>query len=90
MNSQVSEFRRFAFLSSGAPADYRLIVQTNPFFGEIWQTTINTTAVNDTVYVNVPSGVFYYNTDYYWRVAAYTQSSQPNSISQLNKFMIIR
>jgi hypothetical protein len=89
-NGTVSGFWEFRFISSGAPARYRLIVQTSPFFGEIWQTEINSTAIHDTVNVDVPSGVLYYNTPYYWKVAAFTESTQPNSLSQLNKFIIIR
>jgi hypothetical protein len=90
MDSEVSEFRTFIFITSGAPAQYRIVVQTSQFLGEIWQTEVSSSSINDTLHVEVPRGVFYYNTHYYWRVAAYTESSQPNSISPLNKFIIIR
>jgi hypothetical protein len=89
-DSQVSGFSEFSFLTSGEPAVYKLIVQSSPYFGELWQTDITTSAINDTVKVRVPGGVFYYNTPYYWRVASFTVSEQPNSVSQLNKFMIVR
>jgi hypothetical protein len=85
---EVHNFRRFVFVGSGAPASYKIVVQSNLFFGEIWQSDISSSEIRDTIYVEVPSGVFYYNTPYYWRVAAYTVSNQPNSISPLYKFII--
>jgi hypothetical protein len=90
MNSQASNFSEFIFLSAGSPATYKLIVQTSQFFGEVWQTDIEVPQIYDSVRVDVPRGVFHYNTDYYWRVAAYTVSDQPNSITPLNKFIIVR
>jgi len=87
-NSVVNSFSKFLFRGAGTPANYKLIVQTNEFFGEIWNSDIYSDLIYDTVEVNVPSGVFYYNTNYYWRVAAYSSGSDPNSISTLNKFII--
>ena len=87
-DSSISNFNDFIFQSTGAPATYKVIVQTNLFFGEIWQKNITTSSIYDTIRVQVPSGVFNYNTIYYWRVASFTNSELPNSFSELNKFTI--
>jgi hypothetical protein len=87
-NNTVADFSNFVFLSSGAPARYKVIVQSNMYFGEVWSEEISSEAIYDTVKVNVPYNIFYYNTYYYWRVAVFTKSSEPNSFSPLNKFKI--
>jgi len=87
-NTTVFNFRSFAFSGIAVPAKYRLIVQSNLYFDIVWEHVINSTATLDTIKVDVPRGVLYYNTTYYWRVAAYSGENQPNSISGLNKFII--
>ncbi len=87
-NSAISDFSMFIFRGTGAPADYKIIVQTNRFFGEVWQSDISSASAYDTIRVNAPRGVLYYNTTYYWRVAAFSASNEPNSVSPLFKFII--
>jgi fibronectin type 3 domain-containing protein len=87
-NSTVNNFSAFIFQGIGSPAKYKVIVQSNVYFGEVWQTEVNSSVLYDTIRVAVPSGVFFYNTNYYWRVASYSASDQPNSISPLYKFII--
>jgi hypothetical protein len=88
-NSMVNYFSRFAIKTLTMPADYKIIVQTNPYFGEIWETDVNTSQVNDTLYINFTGSFLNSNVPYYWRVAAYSpNSSSPNSISPLYQFTI--
>ena len=88
-NSVVSPFLNFKIKTIKAPAVYRIILQTNEFFGEIWSNTISSNAINDSL--NVDFNANYINTDkyYYWRVITFSNGNfEPNSISRLYKFMI--
>ena len=79
----------FKFIALSVPATYEISLQSNPYFGEIWSKEISTNTVNDTVSIDF-DGYYYvdYNVNYYWRVATYTVSSNPNSISSLYNFLV--
>jgi hypothetical protein len=83
-NSTVEAFNEFLIKAVHLPATYRIGLQTNQFFGEIWSTKIETEITDDTLRINfTPSSLQFYKT-YYWRVATYSGNSQdPNSISKL-------
>ncbi|MDR3609126.1 MAG: hypothetical protein P4L27_01020 [Ignavibacteriaceae bacterium] len=88
-NSLVSAFNQFIIKTIGVPADYKIVVQTNQFFDEFWNTVVHSTAINDTLYIDFTPASLDVNVIYYWRVAAYSQnSSDPNSVSPLYQFTI--
>lgn len=87
-NSEITDLNSFIFRGTGAPADYKIILQTNRFFGEVWQSDVSSVIPYDTLRIFIPSGLLYYNKAYYWRVAAYSAGSEPNSITPLYKFII--
>ncbi len=88
-NSVVNYFSQFAIKTLPVPADYKIIVQTNQYFGEIWETDVNTAKINDTLYIDFTASFLDANVPYYWRVATYSPySSNPNSISPLYQFTI--
>ncbi len=78
----------FKFIAVSVPATYEISLQTNPFFGEIWSKDVTINTINDTVSVDYDGNSVSYNISYYWRVATYTNSSDPNSISPLTEFLI--
>jgi fibronectin type 3 domain-containing protein len=86
--SIVTYFDNFKIGSLAVPAAYQIVVQTNEYFGEIWNNEINSSVINDTIYI--PFNINSINTDvpYYWRVITYSNSSDPNSISPLYSFTI--
>lgn len=88
-NSLVSYFSQFAIKTLNVPADYKIVVQTNQFFDEFWNTVVHSDVINDTLYIDFTPPYLYANVTYYWRVAAYTSnSSDPNSVSPLYQFTI--
>ncbi len=78
----------FKFLAVSVPTTYEVSLQTNPFFGEIWSKEISSNTINDTISVDYDGNSVSYNVTYYWRVATYTNSTDPNSISPLTDFLI--
>jgi len=83
-NSTVEFFNEFLVKAIHSPASYRIGLQTNRYFGEIWSTTVETSITDDTLKINfTPYSLQFYKT-YYWRIATYSGNSQdPNSISKL-------
>ncbi len=82
-------FSQFLIKSISKPAEYKIIVQDNQYFGEIWSKDFSTSNVNDTLAVTFDANYIYPNTYYYWRVATFTDGgTNPNSISELYKFII--
>lgn len=87
--SVVEYFENFRIITTGAEATYKIILQSNQYFGELWSSEFKSAEISDTI--EVPLGYFYLerNKTYFWRVAGYSgNSSEPNSISALNSFTI--
>jgi hypothetical protein len=83
-SSIVEFFEEFIIKTIDVPAKYRIGLQTNKFFGEIWSSTVSTAVINDTLKINFNPPVLQVNKTYYWRISAYSSnSSDPNSISKL-------
>jgi len=83
-NSIVEFFEEFIIKTVDVPATYRIGLQTNKFFGEIWSRTVSTSVTNDTLNINFNPPSLQVNKAYYWRIATYSgNSSDPNSISQI-------
>jgi hypothetical protein len=88
-NSKVSPFGNFIIKTIKVPATYKIIVQTNEFFGEVWSGTVESSAIDDTLKINFNPDYIYSDKFYYWRVITFSQdNSEPNSISRLYKFII--
>lgn len=88
-NSEINYFDDFIIKAIDVPAAYRICVQTNQFFGEIWNTTIETSIVNDTLKIRFNPPSLQLGRTYYWRVSTFSGNSQdPNSISELHTFVI--
>ncbi|MCH8325454.1 MAG: hypothetical protein IIB83_02645 [Bacteroidetes bacterium] len=88
-NSQISLINNFVIKALPKPAQYKIIVQTNEFFGEFWSTQFNSEKTTDTL--QVPFTPIFLNAGiyYYWRAATFTNgNSLPNSISKLYKFFL--
>ncbi len=85
----VNYFSNFKIKTIDVPADYKIIVQTNEYYGEFWSTNFYSSAINDTISVRFNPQYLYPYVYYYWRVITYTNSSAgPNSISPLYKFKV--
>lgn len=85
----VNYFTDFKIKTIELPADYKIIVQTNEYYGEFWSTNFYSSAVNDTIKVRFNPQYLYPYVYYYWRIITYTNSSAgPNSISPLYKFKV--
>jgi hypothetical protein len=83
-SSTVEFFEEFVIKTIDVPAKYRIGLQTNKFFGEIWATIVSSTIVNDTLKINFNPPSLQVNKTYYWRISTYSaNSSDPNSISKL-------
>jgi hypothetical protein len=83
-NAYTEFFENFIIKTIDVPARYRIGLQTNKFFGEIWNTTINSSVVNDTLAIHFDPPSLQVNKTYYWRISTYSNgNSEPNSISEL-------
>jgi hypothetical protein len=84
----VELFSHFIIGALPVPAAYKIVVQSNEFFGEIWSTEIVSGKVNDTLMIRFNPSDIEVNKRYFWRVAASTLPGEPNSISELYDFII--
>lgn len=83
-NSIVDFFEYFIIKTIDVPTSYRIGLQTNRYFGEIWNTTVSSEVINDTLNIIFNPTFLEANKIYYWRVATYSGNSfDPNSISKL-------
>jgi hypothetical protein len=88
-NSEVNFFNEFILKAVKVPASYRIVLQTNMFFGEIWSTEVETSIVEDTLRIPFDPPSLSINRTYYWRIVTYSgNSSEPNSVSDLFKFIL--
>ncbi len=87
--AQTSFFNYFIIKAIKVPANYKIIVQNNIYYGEVWSTNFSTSTTNDTLSVLFDASYINSNTPYYWRVVTYSQNADnPNSVSPLYKFVI--
>ena len=83
-NSTVQPFNDFLVKAIHVPATYRIGLQTNQYFDEVWSTSKETNITDDTLKIEFTPSPLEYNKTYYWRIATYSGNSQnPNSISKL-------
>lgn len=78
----------FRFTSAGVPANYKIIVQSNIFYGTLWEKDLSPGTADDTLEIIFNYPYVEENKEYYWRVISYSGSSEPNSITKLSKFTL--
>lgn len=88
-SAEVPFFDYFKIKTINKPATYRISVMTNPFFSEYWATEFYSEATDDTISVSFKPDYVDANVRYYLRIAVYSISEQPNSISNLYNFIIV-
>ncbi len=89
LNILASPFE-FIFVTSGAPANYKLFIQSNQFLDIIDEISIYSNNSHDTLTISYDPHFLQQNHTYYWRVAAYTNSlDNANSFSEMQSFTII-
>jgi hypothetical protein len=83
-NSTVEPFNEFLIKAIHLTATYRIGLQSNQYFNEVWSTTVETNITDDTLRIDFIPSTLELNRTYYWRIATYSGNSQdPNSISKL-------
>lgn len=88
-NSLVNYFNYFRIKTIQIPATYKILVQTNEYFGEFWSKEFSSSVVNDTITINFNPPYLYPYVNYYWRIITYSNNNtSPNSISPLYKFKV--
>lgn len=71
------------------PARYRIIVQTNKYFGAIWSYDFYSSTVNTETDIYLNASIYPY-TAYYWRIATFSEGIYyPNSVSKLYSFSVL-
>ncbi|MGE5797242.1 MAG: fibronectin type III domain-containing protein [Ignavibacteria bacterium] len=84
----MSYYGNFRFTAAGAPAVYKIIVQSNIILGTLWEKEISSNLIDDTLEVQFDYPYAEPNKEYYWRIASYSGSTGPNSVTKLYKFKI--
>lgn len=82
-------FTDFRIKAAARPAVYKIVVQSNPLFGEIWSKEITSEQISGEISVSTAGLPFSAGSTYYWRIITYYNGSgEPNSISSLYNFTI--
>jgi len=88
-DSLVNFFDYFIIKAVKVPTNYRILVQTNEYYGEFWSKDFSSSIVEDTIKVEFNPPYLYPYVYYYWRIITFSNnSSEPNSISPLHKFKV--
>lgn len=88
-NSVIHSIDELKFRAVSMPADYKLIIQRNPVYGNVYEYDFNSDKTDTLITINL-SNIYLepYNT-YYWRILTFTQKGVPNSISDLFSFTYV-
>ena len=88
-NSEVNYFSSFLIKAISIPANYKIVVQDNMFYGEVWSSNFFSSVVDDTMTVNFNPTYISTNIPYYLRIITFSNGgNEPNSVSPLYKFVI--
>ena len=88
-DSLLKYFNNLTIKTINTPAKYRIVVQTNEFFGEFWSSDFSSSSVNSNIQIKFNPSFLYPYVYYYWRVITYSNDYvEPNSISPLYKFKV--
>lgn len=84
----ITDLKNFRFRTCSKPAAYRLVIQNDEFSGPVAQLNFSSDITDSLITVDMTSAGLSGFRKYYWRVMAFTGSSdQPNSISGLFSFV---
>ena len=88
-NTTVNYFDAFKIKTVSFPAIYKIIIQSNEFFGTIDEINFSTSDKDSIISVNFNSYFLESYRKYYWRIIVYSgYSNDPNTFSGLNSFII--
>ncbi len=83
-------FDNFIIEAIKIPSRYKIIVQTNQFFGEFWSKDFFSNKTNDTLHIRFDPLFVEPNKSYYWRVLTFSaNNTEPNSINELWRFVLV-
>jgi hypothetical protein len=88
-NSTIEYFTNFKIFALTHPASYKIILQENQYFGEVWSKEFNSDIVNDTINILFDYPYARANVRYYWRMVTFSNNN-PNSISLLKNFELVQ
>lgn len=87
--SLIQDIDNFVIKSLPVPAHYKIVLQSNQYFGEFWSKEFDSNRINDTIQVKLDASYIASNNPYYWRIITFSNASnEPNSISPLYNFTI--
>ncbi|MFC2082138.1 fibronectin type III domain-containing protein [Bacteroidota bacterium] len=85
----VAPFSEFEIKTVSEPAYYKIVIQSNQFYGIIRELNFQSEAVDSVISVEFSSTQLTSNKKYYWRIFTFTQNYRdPNSFSDLYSFSI--
>jgi len=87
-SEEMNFYGDFKFTAAGAPASYKIIVQSNIIIGTLWEKEFSSNLIDDTLEIKFDYPYVEQSKEYYWRIASYSGSPEPNSITKLYKFKI--
>lgn len=86
-NSTVGSFRNIKLRALRVPARYRVVLQSNEYYGELWSSDFTSTQTTDTLVVAFNPYILKKGHKYFWRVITFSrQDDEPNSISPFYTF----
>jgi len=87
-DSTITFFNNFRIQGINSAADYKLVLQTNEIYGEIWNSRFSFDKINEVINIEFNPIRIELFKKYYWRIFTYTNSSEPNSISDIYSFTL--
>lgn len=84
--SLVTTLNEFRFIAVSKPANYKLVIQSNPIYGTVKEINFSLNEVDTEFSLDVSNIYLQPYKTYYWRVLTYTNSDEPNSSSELFSF----
>ncbi len=79
-------FPEFKIKTLPFAATYKIVLQENEFFGEVWSSQIHSENTNDTLKINFNYPYLKKNNVYFFRVITLTKADNANSISEKYSF----
>ncbi len=86
-NSIINRVDEFKFVAVSKPANYKLVIQTNPVYGIVYEYDFYITKVDTVIKINLPYIFLEPYRTYYWKIMTFTQEKDPNSISETFAFI---
>jgi hypothetical protein len=85
----LNSFDAFEIITSAKPATYKLFIQTNELFDNIYEKEFSNSQINSNIRITVGGLTLEPYKKYYWRVATYSKNrNEVNSFSDISVFTI--